>query len=68
MFEGDFAGMCGGKYPLISMGGERRVYRAQTRKRGPPSAPAEILSLLNTYLFLAIQYPKFFIPPTQPPQ
>ena len=39
MFEGDYADMCGRKFPLVSMGG-----RAETRERGPPSALAEILS------------------------
>ena len=37
MFEGDSADTCVGKFPLISMGPERRVSRAQTRKRGPLS-------------------------------
>ena len=46
MFEGDSADTCGGKFPLVSMGGQRRVQRAQTRKRGPPSAPAEFIELL----------------------
>ena len=44
MFEGDFADMYAGKFPLVSMGAERRVSRAQTRERGPPSALAEIFS------------------------
>ena len=47
MFEGDSADMCAGNFPLVSMGAERRVSRAQTRERGPPSALAEIL---NAYL------------------
>ena len=34
------------------MGAERRVSRAQTRERGPPSALAEILSLFS-FLFLS---------------
>ena len=38
MFEGDSADMCAGKFPLVSMGAERRVLRAQTREGGPPSA------------------------------
>ena len=41
MFEGDSADTCAGKFPLMSMGAERRVSRAQTRERGPPSARAE---------------------------
>ena len=43
MFEGDSADTCAGKFPL---GAERRVSRAPTRERGPPSALAEILSVL----------------------
>ena len=34
MFEGDSADTCAGKFPLTSMGAERRVSRAQTRERG----------------------------------
>ena len=43
MFEGDSADMCAGKFLLVSMGAKRRVSRAQTQERGPPSALAEIL-------------------------
>ena len=35
MFEGNSADMCAVKFPLTSMGAERRVSRAQTRERGP---------------------------------
>ena len=35
MFQGDYADMCAGKFPLLSMGAEQRVSRAQTRERGP---------------------------------
>jgi hypothetical protein len=42
MFEGDSADTGAGKFPLVSMGAERRVSRAQTREQGPPSALAEI--------------------------
>ena len=50
MFEGDSADMFAGKFPLVSMGGgERRVSRAQTRERGPPSALAEII--ITSYHF-----------------
>ena len=48
MFEGDSADTCGGKFPLMSMGAEQRVSHARTRKRGHPSARAEIMSLFNT--------------------
>ena len=43
MFEGDSADTCAGKFPLVLMGSEWRVQRAQTRERGPPSALARIL-------------------------
>ena len=41
-FKGDFADTCADKFPLVWIGAERRVSRAQTRERGPPSAIAEI--------------------------
>ena len=41
MFEGDSADMCAVKFPLVLMGDERMVSRAQTVERGPPSALAE---------------------------
>ena len=37
------------KFPLVSMGAERRVKRVQTRERGHPSAPAEILPILPAF-------------------
>jgi hypothetical protein len=41
------------KFPLVSMGLERRVKRAKTRDRGPPSAPAEIdISYHNPSLYM----------------
>ena len=46
MFEGDSADTCAGNFSLMSMGAERRVSHAQTRRRGPPSAPAEISFIL----------------------
>ena len=45
MFEGNSADTCAVKFPLVSMGGERRVSRAQTQERGPPSALVEIFPL-----------------------
>ena len=47
MFEGDSADMCTEKFPLTSIGAERRVWRAQNRERGPPSARAEIFFTLH---------------------
>ena len=44
MFEGDSADTCGGKFPLVLMGTERRVLRAQTREQGPPSALADFFN------------------------
>ena len=43
MFEGDFPDMCADKFPLVLIGAEQRVERAQTRERGPPSAAAYML-------------------------
>ena len=42
MLEGDSADMCAGKFPLVSMGDRAEGLATQTRKRGPPSALAEI--------------------------
>ena len=48
VFKGDSADTCAGKFPLVSMGGQQRVSRAQTRERGPLSALVEIyLSVLG---------------------
>ena len=41
MFEGDSAETCTGKIPQVPMGAERRVRRARTWERGPPSAQVE---------------------------
>ena len=54
MFEGDSADTCTEKFPLVSMGAERRVKRAQTLERGPPSAPAELFYLINHMLKIYI--------------
>jgi hypothetical protein len=43
MFEGDSADTCAGKFPLVSMGADRKVLHAQTQERGPPAVLAEIL-------------------------
>jgi hypothetical protein len=58
MFEGDSAVTGAGKFPLVSMGAEQRVTRAQTRERGPPSELAEILFFLSFFAssFIAILY------------
>jgi hypothetical protein len=51
LFEDDSADTCARNFPLMSMGAERRVSRAQTRERGPPSALAEIgIYFLSTRL------------------
>ena len=56
MFEGDSADTCAIKFPLVSMGAERRVLRAQTRERGPPSALAEIyIAFSSLYDFISQQ-------------
>ena len=45
MSEGDSADTYAGQIPLVPRGAERRVPRARTRERGPPSALAEILTV-----------------------
>ena len=45
MFEGNSADRCARKIPLVQRGAERRVPRAGTRERGPPSALAEFVPL-----------------------
>ena len=47
MFEGDSADTCAGKFPLTSMGAERRVSRGQTRERGPHRHEQKFLSSLH---------------------
>ena len=65
MFEGDFADTCANKFPLVLMGAEQRVERAQTQERGPPSVAAEITNILlifSTFFFFQkskIQYSNF---------
>ena len=50
LFEGDSEDTVTGKFPIVSMGAERRVLRAQTLERGPPSALAQILT--TVYFFI----------------
>ena len=38
MSEGDSADTCGGKFPIMSMGGRAGMSHEQTREQGPPSA------------------------------
>ena len=42
VFKGDSADMCGGKFPLVSMGGRANGQACADGERGPPSARAEI--------------------------
>jgi hypothetical protein len=41
VFKGDSAETCGGKFPLVSMGGRADRQACADRERGPPSARAE---------------------------
>ena len=56
MFEGESADALAGKFPLVSMGAERRVSHAQTREQGPPSALAEIVYPYNCKFFVHINF------------
>ena len=42
VFEGDSADTCGGKFPLVSMGGRVNGQACENGEQGPPSARAEI--------------------------
>ena len=54
MFEGDSADTYAGKIPLVPRGAERRVPRAQTRERGPPSALAEFSNIFKNLVNLLL--------------
>ena len=41
VFKGDSADMCGGKFPLLLMGGRANDQACADGERGPPSARAE---------------------------
>jgi hypothetical protein len=45
--KGDSADMCAGKFSLVSMGGRANGQACEDGERGPPSARAEILLILN---------------------
>jgi hypothetical protein len=52
VFKGDSADMCGGKFPLVSMGGRANGQACADGEQGPPSARAEILlTYLLNYLY-----------------
>ena len=54
MFEGNFADTCAEKnHRWCRWGADLRVKRAQTRERGPPSAPGEILLIVLYQVDLA---------------
>ena len=42
VFKGDFADMCAGKFPLVSMGGRANGQACADGEREPPSARPEI--------------------------
>jgi hypothetical protein len=54
VFKGDSADTCGGKFPLVSMGGRVNGQACADDERGPPSARSEILNLNWTFLFFII--------------
>ena len=43
VFKGDSTDMCGGKFPLVSMGGQANGQACADGERGPPSVRAEII-------------------------
>ena len=58
MYEGDSSDMCGEKFPLTFWGAERWISRAQTRKRGPPSAQAEFSLFTFQQVLIVIPFNK----------
>ena len=55
MFEGDYADMCADKFPLVSMGAEQGVKRAQTGKQDPIGAGGYFFFYLATACLVACQ-------------
>ena len=51
MFEGDSADTCGGKFPLVSMGGRADRQACADGERGPPLARADIFDLVLPILY-----------------
>ena len=54
MFEGDSADTCGGKFPLVSMGGRADRQACADGERGPPSARAEFQYHFKLYVALVL--------------
>ena len=52
MFEGYSADTLAGKIPLVSTGGQADRQACADRERGPPSARAEILSVIFSSSYL----------------
>ena len=59
MFEGDSADTCAGKFPLMSMGAEWRVSRAQTRERGPHRRDRKSSQILAISFFFSLSLSSF---------
>jgi hypothetical protein len=54
VFEGDSADTCGGKFPLLSMGGRVNGQACADGERGPPSARAEIVNCFQNKSYIQI--------------
>ena len=48
VFKGDSADTCGGKFPQVSMGGRANGQACADGERGPPSARAEIFTIMKS--------------------
>ena len=53
VFKGDSADMCGGKFPLVSMGGRADRQACAEGERGPPSVRAELINQTEVSVFVS---------------
>ena len=65
IFKGDSADTCGGKFPLVSMGGRAEGLRSQTQERQTPSALAEFFKdFIKFFIDLAVMFRRIFLKST----
>jgi hypothetical protein len=62
VFKGDSADMCGGKFPLVLMGGRADRQACADGERGPPSARAEFTFKTPTQILWVKSF-YFALPP-----
>ena len=60
MYEDNSADTCAEKFPLTAIGAERRVPRAQTRERGPPSHEGNLFMVLISFFLVTKDHMQIF--------